>query len=240
MICLKRLSERHDICIIASIHQPSSDILRLFRKIYVLAKGGHCIYSGQPQEIRQYLHKCEAVIGEHQLPIEAMLRYSCEGLTDPTVSLMVQKTSRTEANLNKHRVLRETNLMVDGLQVLSKRFFFKDLYVLIMRRITNILRFSWKVIALQFALYICFGIVLRWIYGTAIALPSGCINLEEEEMNNTCAKTDDKLREDQLILYNINYNFYIITIIMFFCSVIPSLTFSADLQVFLNEHRNGK
>ena len=211
----------------------------LFNKIYILGKGGHCIYSGRPQQIRNHLDDCYAIISEHQLPIEAMLRYSCKESTDPTASLMKQKTSLIEANINTNRVISETTLMANGLQVLSKRFFFKDFRILIMRRIANILGDNWKLIAIQFVVYICFGFVLEWTYGTDIARPSGCVNLDEEDFNNTCAKTQEKLREDEFLIYNVNYNFYVITFIIFFSSVIPALTFSTDLHLFFNEHRNG-
>ncbi|CAG2109986.1 unnamed protein product [Medioppia subpectinata] len=38
--CLKALSRRHEMTIIASIHQPNNDLFNMFDNIYVLAKGG--------------------------------------------------------------------------------------------------------------------------------------------------------------------------------------------------------
>ncbi|CAG2112213.1 unnamed protein product [Medioppia subpectinata] len=38
--CFKKLSQRHSLTIITSIHQPNLEILMLFDSLYVLAKGG--------------------------------------------------------------------------------------------------------------------------------------------------------------------------------------------------------
>ena len=49
---LHKLTATHDIAIVASIHQPNTEILMLFDQLYVLARGGVCIYSGAPDKLR--------------------------------------------------------------------------------------------------------------------------------------------------------------------------------------------
>ena len=78
--CLKSLTETHHITVIASIHAPNHETLSLFDKLYVLAKGGVCIYSGPPQQIRSYLiREIDLKIPDQQPPIEALIRIACDG-----------------------------------------------------------------------------------------------------------------------------------------------------------------
>ncbi|OTF83917.1 hypothetical protein BLA29_011986, partial [Euroglyphus maynei] len=55
MKCLRRLADNHRMSVTISIHTPNSDILHLFDKLYVLAKGGVCIYAGPPDMLRPIL-----------------------------------------------------------------------------------------------------------------------------------------------------------------------------------------
>ncbi|OTF83402.1 hypothetical protein BLA29_013657, partial [Euroglyphus maynei] len=57
--CLRKLADdpNNRLTILASIHSPNSEILEMFDKLYILAKGGVCIYSGLPTLLRQNLHE---------------------------------------------------------------------------------------------------------------------------------------------------------------------------------------
>jgi len=83
--CLKALTDRHRITVVASIHAPSNEILKQFDKLYVLARGGGgSIYSGPPQGIEQYLElrlPCGLNgfnINQHP-PIEVLMKIACNG-----------------------------------------------------------------------------------------------------------------------------------------------------------------
>jgi len=62
MNCLKGLVVKNRISIVTTIHQPNSDILQMFDKLYVLAKGGVCVYSGTPQHLDRYLMDCNILL----------------------------------------------------------------------------------------------------------------------------------------------------------------------------------
>ncbi|KAH9510553.1 ABC protein, sub ABCG [Dermatophagoides farinae] len=49
--CLRRQIHRHNLTIVASIHQPNTEVLMMFDQCYVLARGGVFIYSGPPDQI---------------------------------------------------------------------------------------------------------------------------------------------------------------------------------------------
>ena len=211
----------------------------MFDKVFVLSKGGHCIYSGRPQHLRQYLDECDAPIFEHQFPIEAILKYACFDPKEPKLSKMIEKTSTDERHAINDRFVEETHLAIDGIRLFPKRFFFYDLIVLLRRRLNKLVRDEWRMLIFRIALYQFFAVALLWIFSQDITGPSGCISLDDD-YNNTCTKTVAKLREEDLLYYNLNYNFYAMLVILLFSFFLPSLTFPADLTLFINEHRNGK
>ena len=78
--CLKELVRLHRITVVASIHAPNNETLNLFDKLYVLAKGGVCIYSGPPNYIQSHLEQhLRLGMPEEQPPVEALLKIACNG-----------------------------------------------------------------------------------------------------------------------------------------------------------------
>ena len=63
--------------IIVSIHQPNHELLHMFDTIYVLAKGGANVYSGDPKDLKKYLSDCD-INCKNLVPIEALLKH-CHG-----------------------------------------------------------------------------------------------------------------------------------------------------------------
>ena len=50
----------------------------MFDNIYVLAKGGVCVYYGLPIGLRQHLTECNINCNENQIPIEVLLKICSE------------------------------------------------------------------------------------------------------------------------------------------------------------------
>ena len=209
-----------------------------FDKLYVLAKGGQTLFTGKPDNLSQFLDNCNIECNEEQVAIEVLLKYSCYGNNDENVQKMIQMTQQIEEPLIDSRFTEETVQFLDGIERKSKRFFAKDLWTLMMRSLTHTYRHKWKIIAIEFMLYMTVAISLKYMYGTDIGVPTGCINIEDD-YNNTCSKTEEKLAEETLIDYNMKYNMYVVIVILFFNTLLATMTFTVELPVFLNEHRNG-
>ena len=210
----------------------------LFDKLYVLAKGGQTLFSGPPGDLSHFLGDCNIACNEDQVPIEILLKYSCYGFNNENVHKMIEMTQLSEQPMIDSRYTEETVQFLDGIEGKSKRFFVKDLLVLVMRFLTQTYRHKLKIISIEFMLYITVAIFLRNIYGTEIGVPTACINIEDD-YNNTCTKTEEKFAEEALIDYNIKYNLYVLLVILFFNSLLATMSFTGELPVFLNEHRNG-
>ena len=236
--CLKKLSKHHNICVITSIHQPNTDILMMFDKLYVLSRGGHSVYSGRPQQLSQYLDECDIECTDTQLPIEVLLKQSCNDLNDTNVERMVEKTRNQEKQLIESRAPNETLVFHNGIRRLSKRFYIRDLWLLLKRGLTYNLRFYWKISVLQLIIHVIFALMLRVLFHSDIGHPTGCVSFEED-FNNTCAKSESKIREENQLMLNLKFNFYVMICAVFFTVTATVFSFAMDLKMFINEQRNG-
>ncbi|XP_054157346.1 uncharacterized protein LOC128955701 [Oppia nitens] len=237
MKCLKNMSRKHNISIITSIHQPNSDVLMMFDKLYVLANGGVCVYSGRPQLLKQHLNACDVQCSDIQVPIELLLKHACNGYEDQTVAKMMARTESDKQVLS-NRCRTETLLAADGIVTKSKRFALIDFWFLLSRIITYTYRYNWKLILMKIVATLVFGYSLTLFFPKNIGQPTGCVNFQYD-YPNTCDKSVQKLEEESLLSQNISYNFLVILLITFVQIVVTTMTFTSDVKIFLNEHRNG-
>ena len=86
MICLENLAKKYDLAIVTSIHQPNSDVLMMFDKLYVLSKGGRCVFDGKTNELQNHLQECQIDYQEWQVPIEELIKVASK---TSNVSLVV-------------------------------------------------------------------------------------------------------------------------------------------------------
>ena len=211
----------------------------MFDKLYVLSKGGHCVYSGPPVDLCHHLADCGIHWTASQLPIEVLLKYSCNEYNDINTIQMVKKAKEIESQLIASRFPDETLVSPDGIRRLSKRFFLRDLWLLIKRGMTYNLRFYWKILLFQFCAYILFGLLLRVLFNPNIGRPSGCISFDDD-LNNTCAKTETNLEDEKQLTANLKFNFYAIAAVVSTSMSATILSFAFDIKIFLNEQRNGR
>jgi len=209
----------------------------IFDKLYVLAKGGLCIYSGPPKDLKVHLNQCDIRCTEYQFPIEVLLKHACNGIKDKHVIHLSNKTSEEKESILE-RCSDETKLFPDGIQIRSKRFKIIDFWNLFLRTMIYTIRYFWKLLLSQFIFYIFLGYFLRFFFNPDIGKPSGCISFEDD-FKNQCNKTIEKIHEESLLTQNITYNFFASTFVFFIQIVATTMTFIPDVKVFLFEHRNG-
>src|SRR2546427_826583 len=68
--------------IVVTIHQPSFKILQLFHQLYVLSKGGKCIFFGAPQELPKYLKHYGIFYSEGHNPGDILMDVAAEDILD--------------------------------------------------------------------------------------------------------------------------------------------------------------
>ncbi|OTF83516.1 hypothetical protein BLA29_002117 [Euroglyphus maynei] len=239
--CLRKLSRLHNLCIITSIHQPNTEVLMNFDDVYVLAKGGVCVYSGHPNEIRQHLTQYSAnndVQKNSSFPIEELIKYSCLDYTDFQVKNLVQATKTKIFDEKRNNINEETQLVLDGIPNNRVRFSIRSIWILILRYFYFIRGFQWIHLSIFPLCLFLDGLVMGLIFDPKIALPTGCINLEDD-FNNTCARTEQQRIDDSDLRTNFAYTLTYSNMFLSLIMLQSALMFSKDFIYFLNEHRNG-
>ena len=221
---------------IVSIHQPNNDLFQMFDKIYVLAKGGVCFYSGLPQNLRQHLTECDIECNENQVPIELLLKISSEDENNENYQRLKTKTYELnkcmiEYNLNEN--MKSISKMIN----ISKRFKFKDFYILLKRTIYYNYRCQWKLHLISLIILAVIAFSMKLNYKTDIIEPNGCIEIE---FGVGCEQTLQDIRNEYLIKLNIKYNMILMTSMSLIVMILMTITFSNEYNILQNEQQNCK
>lgn len=221
--------------IIASIHQPNTNILNLCDQLYVLARGGICIYAGGPSKVYSFLTELpDAKPSDPRYAIEDLIRISSCSIDNK----LVQSMAKLVKTKNSKSLPEETHLVPDGVQKNRRRFSLMVMYILTQRYFCYFRGTLWKFWLFFMINYFFYGISLRIFYDKSMVYYSGCISLEDD-FNQICSRSQKSVDEMSLMLNNFKYNFFFATFFLFFILVQFSLNFLLELQLFTNEHRNG-
>ncbi len=207
----------------------------MFDKLYVLAKGGLCLYSGRPQDLGSYLSECRIFCTETQFPIEVLLKIASNGKDDDQVIKLANKTTEEKENL-LNRCKNETHLFPDGIPFKSKNFKLIDMWYLLLRTMTKTYISQWKSLITQILFYIFVPLIMTKLYNSEIGKPDGCYSFLFNQSTN-CFK---QLDYDSLLDQNTKFHFFTSVIVMFIQLSVTTLTFPTDVKIFLNEHQNSK
>jgi hypothetical protein len=206
----------------------------MFDKLYVLAKGGVCVFSGRPQHLKIHLMECKIICSQIQVPIEVLLKVASKGMNDQQVLRLTNKTSKNKENIIM-RTKTETELFPDGIQFKSQKFQLIDTWNLLIRCMSYTYVSHWKSLIIQSLCYLVFGFNLTLLYNSDIGKPDGCFILNSTS-NST---TTESLREQSLLDQNLKFIFFAVTIVVCLQMLGTTLTFPAEVKIFFNEHRNG-
>lgn len=233
--CLKALATNYKMTIIASIHLPNEETLNLFDKLYVMAKGGVCIYSGQPELLQQTIEEQIGLIpGTDQQPIEALLKVACNGIEDQQVITLADhclKKEYEQLSTELNQLKRQPNGLPNTRRIIN----ISHLMIQFIRLIHINLVSEFRQFASQFILFALYFVVLATIYKHEMVKPTGCYDLEEQE--STC---NNELKNNSLLSENFNYLSFSIMIIGILQMTTSAVLFSPLVKVFRNEHRNSK
>ena len=205
-----------------------------------MSKGGVCVYSGSPQKLRKHLIDCNINCKETEFPIEVMLNIASE-VNDKKHTFIENLVKKT--NENKEKLLekceKQTEVLPNGIECPNKSFKFKDFWVLLKRLMAFAYISQWKSIVIQFLItqMAAFGTIDS--FDTNKAKASACLQIESMDSRN-CSINFDNWVEDSHISQTIKYNFAILLFAVFLQLVVTTLTFSSDINIFINERRNGK
>ncbi len=229
--CLASLAANHRMTIIASIHSPSSEILQYFHQLYVLAKGGVCIYSGPPQSLQAYFVDVKK-LNEEQ-PIETLIRIACTDLQSPQLQQLANRTLRSESSQIYAQLPQLTHLP-HGLPAQTKPFSFTDLYLQFCRYSRVTFLSQYRLFLGQLLFFIGLTFTFASFFNRKMVVPSGCY---ARDAGNSSACENDFLR-NLLLTENINYICLNRAVQAYIIMCTSTMLYSSLVKVFRNEHRN--
>ncbi len=242
---LRRLTRVHPLAIVVTIHQPTVEVLQKFEHLYVLARGGVCIYSGgsTSEQMEQHLSSSSATAvssssDQSNSPIEVLIRHSCSGAEDRTVQRLVARSNLQWSSSNAWQLSQEAQLTPDGVQRNRTRFSLYSVYVAFLRYSVAFWQHLWKEYLLISANYLFYGVAIPLFYDRRMASLTGCFNLESD-FNVLCSRDAQGVEVVFQLLNNFKYSFFFANFFMIFVLLQQALSFHKDLEVFTNEHRNG-
>ncbi|OTF83954.1 hypothetical protein BLA29_007247 [Euroglyphus maynei] len=234
--CLGRMSHRHNITLVVAIHQPNINILKMFDQIYLLARGGVCIYSGTPDNIHEHI-RFVTNHDDNDFPIEELIRYSCQNHHDQQVKRFVQVTNEKILNDDheEKKLFNNTQLVPDGLSTNRTRFALNSIAILIQREFYFYRNHLWALILFFYTISLIVSINYRFLLNPKIAERNGCISFDDDFIE-TCDRSKDEKME---LVLNYRYSYYIYSILIFYPIGISALLYHLELKYMINEHRNG-
>nr|XP_046917637.1 ABC transporter G family member 33-like [Dermatophagoides farinae] len=243
MKCLQRLSEQNGITVIVSIHAPSSDILNMFDQLYIIAKGGVCIYSDHPDRLRPHLNQITGIsLNEEDSPIQEYLRIASNGIDDEQVRKLTQESvQQSHLRLTSHiNKLAENECPFEsipkGIPHYSKKFRFFDLWTQFKRLLCLTFIADVRVLIGVFVETTVNLILFALITNKDMVMPGGCMPFDIEHYNQTC---QDKLKDDRLNMTLIVFLTFITLLFLGLSIGMNSLIAVNSMKVFRHEYRKG-
>ncbi|KAH7642959.1 hypothetical protein HUG17_9650 [Dermatophagoides farinae] len=243
MKCLQRLSTQNGITVLVSIHAPSSDILDMFDQLYIIAKGGVCIYSDQPGGLRSHLNQITGIaLNEDDSPIQEYLRIASNGINDEQVRKLTQESVQQDhQRLTAHFSKFEKEecpfaFIPKGIPHYSRKFRSSDLWTQFWR----LLRLTF-IADVRHIIGILILIIITLTTYTSITnkdmvIPRGCMPFNIENLNQTC---QNKLKEDRLIGTFIMLLFLIMVLTISLGISMYSLMTVNFMKILRHEYRTG-
>lgn len=264
-------SSSSQLTIIASIHTPTTSVLRLFDALYVLAPGGSCLFAGPPYQLKDALkhvlfdsnneEEDKREGGSFSTPIEQLISLSCCGSEEdsPKKKKMMILAKLTESHDQAEEQLQLKNSL--SLQPISNfsspssssgaSFSLASSAILLQRTLHLLLAHRWRWMLFCYATYIGYGLFLRLFFRfEAMVAVDGCIAIRgeggvagEEAFNlvqGRCGASESTLESLFLVMDNLRYTHFFAVFYLTFVYLQAAFDYQADLELFVNEHRNGK
>ena len=126
----------------------------MFDLLYVLSKGGYCIYNGRPQSLKEYLIESNIAINDTQVPIEVLMKvaskttFSSEDSEEfevhNDIKVLANKTKALEENLKQKCQIFGKITDPKNISIKPIDFNFLDFWVLIQRSFKCSIIRGWK------------------------------------------------------------------------------------------------
>ncbi|KAH7636495.1 abc transporter sub-family g-like protein 3 [Dermatophagoides farinae] len=194
MKCLRRLADNHRM----------SRYFTSFDKLYVLAKGGVCIYAGPPDQLRPLLKEqfgLDSSCDDHQEdelekpPIEEYLKIACMGIESQKVQTLAHNVQKLEHD-RLMPYFDQLDFLPYGVPQHFKRFLFKDFIIEFIRLFHIMFMINYKsVLAVLLTFTYLFVFISTVFNGEEIVRSKACCELPDQS-NFSLSKISNFIIED--------------------------------------------
>ncbi|OTF69686.1 hypothetical protein BLA29_005076, partial [Euroglyphus maynei] len=212
--------------------------MNLFNKVFVLAKGGVCIYSGRPEDMRNNLkQKINIEFEMEKPPIEKYLEIACKGIRNDLVRRLADSTLYEEHE-TIDSLVDNLKFQSNGIRQRRKQFEFGDLSLQLYRMFMITFVAEYRNFLMQFPFFFFMITITATFFDQNITHTEVCYSFDHdgtELLNVTCR---DKLHAEALTENHKMNQWLNLTLISISIMCMSSLFFNPLLKVFRNEHRN--
>ena len=214
----------------------------MFDQLYVLARGGVCIYSGPPNQIRSHLAQIPEFVvhtDSSKYAIETLIKQSCLDHNQHAVQLLSgHNNNKSKQDIFNHDLTTDTQMVLDGVQKIRQRFSLTTTYILFCRYLAYFRGHLWFESVFFSMNYLIYGFALRFFYEKSMIYIPGCLNINEDD-TTMCRRTKESVEVIYQLLNNFKFNFFYTNFFLFFIVFQFSMSLLKELKYFANEHRNG-
>lgn len=197
--------------------------------------------------------------GSFLTPIEQLISLSCRGSEEDSPKKKMILAKLTESHDQAEEQLQLKNSL--SLQPISNfsspssssdaSFSLASSAILLQRTLHLLLAHRWRWMLFCYATYIGYGLFLRLFFRfEAMVAVDGCIAIRgegggagEEAFNlaqGRCGASESTLESLFLVMDNLRYTHFFAVFYLTFVYLQAAFDYQADLELFVNEHRNGK
>ncbi|KAH7644841.1 abc transporter g family member 3-like [Dermatophagoides farinae] len=170
---MKQMSRVYSMSVNLSIGQMiDSDVLSIFDKLYVLSRGGLCIYEGSVEHMSLFLRESGVIIQSGiQTPIERLIKIASK----PT-ELTVRVASRVFSTRNDILHLAEKYGVLLGVRIQPpvSPISLINIWHLFQRSLVHKYRYYWKSILFEYWALVSAIVLLVFLFDKGIGEPDSC------------------------------------------------------------------
>jgi ABC-type multidrug transport system ATPase subunit len=238
------------MAVIATIHQPSSKILALFHRVYVLSTIGRCVYDGPPDNLMEWLVKFGVNVPQFTNPADFMIELASGEMGIPPLKEMALEHDRLvrenlfsqslEAHHDPDSVFSEENDLEDMIALQGHPLITHTFLHVHRSFLFTIRDLQLGVLRISAAVFV--SLFIGYLYSKeSIGSAGGCPPSPHEASDpqafaNITAQIDN---EKVAVINNLGLWFFSLMFMMFTALIPTVLVFPLEMQAFAKERTNG-
>ena len=200
--------------------------------LYVLCKGGQNVFWGPTQTLSDFMSEFDIHCNnKNHVPIEMLVRLSAVGLHDQR---LIQMKNTIEERINHLIESNEINLISQSKSNKTKKFYIKDIWILLRREVTELFEYRYVWFILNVIIVIIVSAIVSTFYDSDIGIYDDCTEISP---NKTCQQ---QLKRFTMVDMNLAF----LRSLLFFLSFTQSMTIASNklikLNIFLHQRQHSK